>query len=83
METPLEQSTADLHAPEVEYRPPPEAKKRGAVIGSAPKLNPEGILAAAREAKEREEQLKRKVRTLAQSIYKVSARILKIPFAKL
>ena len=45
-----------LHAPEIEYKPPPEAKKRGAVIGSAAKLNPEGILAAAREAKIKEKE---------------------------
>ena len=50
-----------LHAPEVEYRPPPDARKRGAVIGSAPKLNPEGIQAAAREAQAKEELQRRKV----------------------
>lgn len=46
----------------MEYKPPLEAKKRGAVIGSAPKLNPEGLLAAAREAEAKaKEELKRKV----------------------
>ena len=52
---------AQLHAPEVDYKPPPEAKKRGAIIGSAPKLNPEGILAAAREAQAKAEEQRRAV----------------------
>lgn len=34
----------------MEYQPPPEARRRGAVIGSAAKLNPEGVLEAAKEA---------------------------------
>ena len=34
--------------------------KRGAVIGAAPKLNPEGILAAAREEKAKKEAAARK-----------------------
>lgn len=55
---------ADLHAPEVTYKVKnaPAAKKRGAVIGSAPKLNAEGLLAAARAAQEKEERQRAQVR---------------------
>lgn len=59
---------SSLHAPEVEYKPPPEAKKRGAVIGSAPKLNPEGVLAAAREAKAKEKEQQRLVRQASNNL---------------
>ena len=65
-------SMSTLHAPEIEYKPPSNAKKRGAVIGSAPKLNPEGVLAAVREAKAKEGELKRKVQvppTACLSVY--------------
>ena len=55
----------DLHAPEVQYRPPPDAKKRGAVIGSAAKLNAASMLdakaAKAQEAKAKLEAERRKV----------------------
>ena len=53
---------SSLHAPEIEYKPPPDAKKRGAIIGSAAKLNPEGVLAAVREAKAKEKEQQRLVR---------------------
>ena len=47
------QALSSLHAPEL--KPAPEAvKKRGAIIGSAPQLNAQGLLAAAELAKERE-----------------------------
>lgn len=38
------------------YEPPkdPAARKKGAVIGAAPVLNPEGLLAAAHIAQEKE-----------------------------
>ncbi|KAK9816422.1 hypothetical protein WJX72_000054 [[Myrmecia] bisecta] len=48
-----------LTAPEAKLpdeAPKAAAKKRGAIIGAAPKLNPEGLLAAAREAQERSQQ---------------------------
>jgi hypothetical protein len=47
---------ASLTAPEVNYEPPkdPAARKKGAVIGAAPVLNPEGLLAAAHIAQEKE-----------------------------
>ncbi len=38
---------------EAEYRPPPEAKKRGAIIGCAAKIDPEAL--KAKEAKAREQ----------------------------
>lgn len=51
------QMLSDLHAPEITYEiKKAPAKKQGAVIGSAPKLNPEGLLAAARAAEEREQK---------------------------
>jgi hypothetical protein len=57
-----QQSLGDLHAPEATYQiKKAPAKKRGAVIGSAPKLNSEGLLAAARAAKEKEERQKAQV----------------------
>lgn len=50
------QSLADLHAPEITYQvKAAPAKKRGAVIGSAAKLSSEGLMAAAKLAKEKEE----------------------------
>jgi hypothetical protein len=54
-------SYQQLHAPEIEYKAPPEARKRGAMIGAAAKLNPEGVQIAAREARARELHLKRLV----------------------
>ncbi len=58
-------SLADLHAPEVTYevKKAPVARKRGAVIGSAPKLNAEGLLAAARAAQEKEDRQRAQVRS--------------------
>ncbi len=54
------QQLSNLHAPEVVMykikKAPP--KKRGAIIGSAPKLNSEGLLAAARAAQEKEQKQK-------------------------
>ena len=41
-----------LHAPEVTVKAP-SAKKKGAVIGSAPKLSHEGLVAAAKAAEEK------------------------------
>ena len=41
-----------LHAPEVTIKAP-SAKKKGAVIGSAPKLSHEGLVAAAKAAEEK------------------------------
>jgi hypothetical protein len=52
------QSLADLHAPEVSYEmKKAPAKKRGAVIGAAPKLNSEGLLAASRAAQDKQKAL--------------------------
>ncbi|EIE24714.1 hypothetical protein COCSUDRAFT_41038 [Coccomyxa subellipsoidea C-169] len=52
-----QQSLADLQAPEATYQiKKAPAKNRGAIIGSAPKLNSEGLLAAARAAQEKEER---------------------------
>ncbi len=47
---------AALTAPEVNYEPPkdPAARKKGAVIGAPAVLNPEGLLAAAHVAQEKE-----------------------------
>lgn len=75
--------SSELHAPEVEYKPPPEARKKGAIIGSAPKLNPEGILTAAREAKAREEAQKRKVSSTfpPHGTSSLSSLVLKLPRA--
>ena len=63
----------ELHAPELEYQPPVETRKKGAVIGSSAKLNPEGILAAAREAKAREEAQQRTVNPSAEQrlVYRI------------
>ena len=57
-----QQSLADLHAPEATYlvKSAP-AKKRGAVIGSAAKLSSEGLMAAAKLAKEKEERRRAQV----------------------
>lgn len=46
------QFVAPLHAPEVTIKAP-SAKKKGAVIGSAPKLSHEGLVAAAKAAEDR------------------------------
>ena len=51
------QALATLTAPEVSYEPLAQAgavKRRGAIIGSAPKLNAEGLIAAAELAREKE-----------------------------
>lgn len=42
-----------MQAPKVDYQPPPQAKKRGAVIGSAAQIDPEAL--KAKEAKAKEE----------------------------
>ena len=50
-------SLADLQAPEIAYEvKAAPAKKRGAVIGSAAKLSSEGLMAAAKLARQKEEQ---------------------------
>ena len=55
-------SLADLQAPEIAYQAKAApAKKRGAVIGSAAKLSSEGLMAAAKLAKEKEEQRRAQV----------------------
>ena len=55
-------SLADLQAPEIAYQvKAAPAKKRGAVIGSAAKLSSEGLMAAAKLAKEKEEQRRAQV----------------------
>lgn len=54
----------NLQAPELQYRAPAEGRRRGAVIGSAAKLNPEGVLAAAKEAEAREEARRKQVSEL-------------------
>ena len=41
-----------LHAPEITIKAAP-AKKKGAIIGSAPKLSHEGLVAAAKAAEEK------------------------------
>lgn len=46
------QSLEHLHAPEVTVKAAP-VKKKGAVIGSAPKLSHEGLVAAAKAAEEK------------------------------
>lgn len=46
------QSLNQLHAPEVTVKLP-SSKKKGAVIGSAPKLSHEGLMAAAKAAEEK------------------------------
>ncbi len=57
-------SLADLQAPEIAYQvKAAPAKKRGAVIGSAAKLSSEGLMAAAKLAKEKEEQRRAQVRS--------------------
>ncbi|KAK9805991.1 hypothetical protein WJX73_001355 [Symbiochloris irregularis] len=52
------QALASLTAPEISHdpttTPAPMAKKRGAIIGSAPQLNAQGLMAAAELAKEKE-----------------------------
>ena len=42
-----------LHAPEVSVKAVTTTKKKGAVIGSAPKLSHEGLVAAAKAAEEK------------------------------
>ena len=60
-----QQSLADLHAPEATYQvKSAPTKKRGAVIGSAAKLSSEGLMAAAKLAKEKEERKRAQVRSL-------------------
>ena len=57
-----QQSLADLHAPEVTYQvKSAPTKKRGAVIGSAAKLSSEGLMAAAKLAREKEERKRAQV----------------------
>ncbi len=46
------QSLNQLHAPEVTVKIP-STKRKGAVIGSAPKLSHEGLMAAAKAAEEK------------------------------
>ena len=54
------QALSALHAPELKPAPA-AAQKRGAIIGSAPQLNAQGLLAAAELAKEREAAKLKKV----------------------
>ena len=58
-------SLAGLTAPEISYAPASKApvKKRGAVIGSAPQLNSQGLMAAAELAKEKEVARLKQVRS--------------------
>ena len=59
-----QQSLADLHAPEATYQvKSAPTKKRGAVIGSAAKLSSEGLMAAAKLAREKEERKRAQVRS--------------------
>ena len=59
-----QQSLADLHAPEATYQvKSAPIKKRGAVIGSAAKLSSEGLMAAAKLAREKEERKRAQVRS--------------------
>ena len=50
------QALATLSAPEVSYEPLAKApvRRQGAIIGSAPKLNAQGLIAAAELAREKE-----------------------------
>lgn len=50
------QALASLTAPELNYEPLAKApvRQKGAVIGSAPKLNSQGLMAAAELAREKE-----------------------------
>ena len=57
-----QQSLAELHAPEIGYQvKTAPAKKRGAVIGSAAKLSSEGLMAAAKLARDKEERKRAEV----------------------
>lgn len=59
-------SLAELHAPEVAYElkpAPAAARKKGPIIGSAPQLSSEGLMAAARLAQAKEAQRKAQVGT--------------------
>ncbi len=47
----------------------PQQQRRGAVIGAAPKLNPEGILAAAREEKARKDAAAKKQQQVHLSVH--------------
>ena len=63
-----QQSLAGLHAPEATYQVKlAPTKKRGAVIGSAAKLSSEGLMAAAKLAREKEERKRAQVRSLLSS----------------
>ena len=57
MQCPFAESTSaavqSLHAPEVSIKAITATKKKGAVIGSAPKLSHEGLVAAAKAAEEK------------------------------
>ena len=53
-----------LHAPEVTIKAP-AAKKKGAVIGSAPKLSHEGLVAAAKAAEDKAAAEKRALQLAA------------------
>jgi hypothetical protein len=59
-----QQSLAALLAPEARYelRAAPDLKKRTAVIGSAPQLSAEGLLAAARAAQQKDAQQRAQAR---------------------
>ena len=57
-----QQSLAELHASEIGYQvKTAPAKKRGAVIGSAAKLSSEGLMAAAKLARDKEERKRAEV----------------------
>ena len=58
------QFVAPLHAPEVTIKAP-SAKKKGAVIGSAPKLSHEGLVAAAKAAEDKAAAEKRALQLAA------------------
>ena len=61
-------SLAELHAPEAAYElkpAPAAARKKGAIIGSAPQLSSEGLMAAARLAQAKELHRKMQVRSIA------------------
>ena len=57
------QAVEPLHAPEVTIKP--AVKKKGAVIGSAPKLSHEGLVAAAKAAEEKAAAEKRALQLAA------------------
>ena len=66
-------SLADLHAPEITYQvKAAPAKKRGAVIGSAAKLSSEGLMAAAKLAKKKEELKRAQVLSMLRPHYALS-----------